>query len=140
MSTCTLCVISLLLISTSQLTFASSPSIEYTSDTVTSGFERFVDSCAFCHGVDAKGNGAAAAMLSKQPADLTLLSKRNDNIFPLEYVYNTIDGRAIKDSHGSREMPVWGDLWTKSVSREHAESYVRARIFELIMFLNAIQE
>jgi mono/diheme cytochrome c family protein len=65
------------------LTFASSPSAEHTSGAVTSGFERFVDSCAFCHGVDAKGNGAAAAMLSKQPADLTLLSKRIDNIFPL---------------------------------------------------------
>ena len=140
MSTCNLYVASLLLMITSQLAFAASPPIEHTSGTVTSGFERFVDSCAFCHGVDAKGNGSAAAMLSKQPADLTLLSKRNDNIFPLEYVYNTIDGRAILDSHGSREMPIWGDLWKNSVPSKHAESYVRARIFELILFLNAIQE
>jgi mono/diheme cytochrome c family protein len=140
MLTHTVCIISFLLILPSGMTSAANPAVEHTTGAVASGFERFIDSCAFCHGVNAKGNGPAAELLSKLPADLTLLSKRNENIFPLEYVYNTIDGRAVGKSHGSREMPVWGDLWKKSVSPEHAESYVRARIFEIIMFLDSVQE
>ena len=105
------------------------------------GYERFVDSCESCQGVRAKGHGEAARLLSKQPADLTQLSKNNDDHFPLKHVYNVIDGRENPDgAHGLREMPVWGELWSRSVPAEHAEAYVHSRILEIILYLESVQE
>lgn len=107
---------------------------------VEAGYERFIDSCAFCHGVDAKGNGPSAGMLERQPADLTQLAKNHGGRLPITYLYNTIDGRSMLRSHGSQEMPVWGDLWSKSVPAQYAELYVRARILEILLFLDSVQE
>jgi len=107
---------------------------------VEEGYERFIDSCAFCHGVDAKGDGPAAGMLERKPADLTRLARDNDGRLPITYVYDTIDGRSMLRSHGPQEMPVWGDLWSKSVPAQYSELYVRARILEIMLFLDSVQE
>jgi mono/diheme cytochrome c family protein len=131
---------SLLLVGMAGISFAETTPIEKSAGVVDSGYERFIDSCAFCHGVDGRGEGEAAAMLSKQPANLTQLAKNNGGKFPLAEVYAAIDGRDMPKSHGMREMPVWGDLWSKSVPPEYAEFYVRARILELVLFLDSIQE
>ena len=131
---------SLLLACMTGVSFAETSRIDNSVSVVDSGYERFIDSCAFCHGVDAKGEGAASAMLSKQPANLTQLAKNNGGKFPLARVYATIDGRDMPKSHGLREMPVWGDLWSKSIPPEYAEFYVRARILEIVLFLDSIQE
>ena len=77
MLTCRVSGIFLVLIVQSQISFAQKAAVEKTSGAVASGFERFNDSCAFCLGIDARGNGAAAGLLSTQPAGLTQLSKRN---------------------------------------------------------------
>lgn len=107
---------------------------------VETGYERYIDSCAFCHGVDAKGDGPAAGMLEKAPADLTQLAGNNGGRLPITYVYDTIDGRNMLKSHGPQEMPVWGELWRNSVPARYAEFYVRARILEIILFLDSVQE
>jgi mono/diheme cytochrome c family protein len=72
------------------------------------GPEMFKGYCAACHGTDGKGNGPAAAALTKQPADLTQLSKKNRGKFPALRVRNIILGDDIMAAHGSRDMPVWG--------------------------------
>ena len=55
-----------------------------------------------------------------------------------------IDGRELVKSHGPRLMPIWGDRYTEEswyeVSPEHANTLVRGKIFELLLFLNSIQE
>jgi len=107
---------------------------------VQAGYERFIDSCAFCHGVDAKGDGPAAGMLETKPADLTQLARNSGGRLPITYVYDTIDGRNMLRAHGLKEMPVWGDLWSKSVPAQYAELYVRARILEILLFLDSVQE
>jgi hypothetical protein len=48
--------------------------------------------CAPCHGVDGKGRGPVAAGLTAKPADLTVLAKKNNGVFPLSSVYDTIYG------------------------------------------------
>ena len=102
---------------------------------VQAGKERFIDACAFCHGLAGTGNGMAASMLEKQPADLTLLSKQNRGEFPLQQIYRMIDGREQVRSHGSRDMPVWGERY-----REHQDPAIaRARILELTLYLESIQ-
>ena len=76
-----------------------------------SGSADYKTYCASCHGDSAKGDGVNAKMLKKPPADLTLLTKRNENVFPEEKLYKTIDGRQREGVHtGHRHT---GDQKTK---------------------------
>ena len=68
----------------------------------------FLLNCAGCHGTDGKGAGPQSAKLDVKPADLTQLSKRNHGTFDAGAVYQMIDGRNVRASHHSAEMPIWG--------------------------------
>jgi mono/diheme cytochrome c family protein len=64
--------------------------------------------CAACHGIDGKGNGPASDELKTRPADLTVLTKKNNGEFPYKAITEVIDGRKAFKAHGTREMPIWG--------------------------------
>ena len=72
------------------------------------GQAEYLEKCAGCHGVDAKGAGPRSDKLKTKPADLTLLAKRNHGTFDTAAVYQMIDGRNARAIHGSAEMPIWG--------------------------------
>jgi mono/diheme cytochrome c family protein len=94
-------------------------------------------SCAACHGGDGKGTGPVAPGLVKKPADLTVLAKQNNGVFPFGRIYETIDGRIEVKSHGTREMPVFGYvLWPLY----EPESVMRGRILAVIDYIYRIQE
>ena len=108
-------------------------------------------SCATCHGEGGGGDGPVAAQLKVKPADLTQLAKRNRGAFPFLKVFETIDGRVRVMAHGTREMPVWGDRYQAElqqkyksggeiVSKARIETVIRARILELIYYLQTIQQ
>ncbi len=103
------------------------------------GKRRFGDYCAVCHGVDAKGVGPFAKMLTKQPADLTVLTENAGGTFPFDRIFETIDGRTtLGGAHGSKEMPIWGGEWKgSSVASETA---LRGRVLEMIIYLRSIQQ
>ena len=103
------------------------------------GRQRFQEYCATCHGSFAAGDGPQAADLDTPPPDLTLLTRRHGGIFPIESVYNSIDGRNPPPGHGSREMPVWG-MYLKPNLPAYGEVIVQGRIMELILFLESIQK
>jgi mono/diheme cytochrome c family protein len=69
----------------------------------------YIASCATCHGEDGKGNGPLGAALKTRPADLTVLAKKNNGVFPISAIYDAIDGRQVVTAHGTREMPIWGN-------------------------------
>jgi len=70
---------------------------------------QYQSSCAACHGADAKGDGPVSKELKTRPADLTVLAKNNNGVFPYDRVFQMIDGRnSTVASHGTREMPIWG--------------------------------
>ena len=94
--------------------------------------------CASCHGLKAKGDGSIAEYLTVPPADLTLISSRNDGEFPAEMVYKVIDGREKVRGHGSADMPVWGEVFLESRETPDAEA-VKQRITELVHFIQSIQ-
>jgi mono/diheme cytochrome c family protein len=71
----------------------------------------YAQTCASCHGVDAKGHGPVAAMLKVPPPDLTTLSTRHSGKFPRDYVTSVILGGINVQSHGSARMPVWGPIF-----------------------------
>jgi mono/diheme cytochrome c family protein len=99
------------------------------------GSRLFRTHCASCHGGAGRGNGPLADQLRHAPPDLTKYTARNGGVFPRERVYRIIDGREVS-SHGDREMPVWGDVFTSSGST----SDVKARIDAIVRYLEGIQE
>jgi mono/diheme cytochrome c family protein len=115
------------------------------------GKNEYVKSCAICHGTTGKGDGSIAHLLKRNPADLTKLSGSNFGVFPFARVYDVIDGRFEIEIHGRRNMPVWGEafqpapgaaelkLFPNDVSKELAESIVRARILALIDYIFSLQ-
>jgi mono/diheme cytochrome c family protein len=128
------------------LTGLSAPSLraeQASSSAPPEGYGSYLDACSICHGAFGRGDGSMANMLEKAPADLTQLSKNNGGVFPWRYVYETIDGRLMSDAHGQRDMPIWGEVWTRAVppeQRKHADVYVKGRVLELMLYLDAIQQ
>ena len=117
------------------------------------GKTEYQSSCAACHGVDAKGDGPFSKNLKTAPADLTILAKKNNGVFPVNTVYKIIDGRSSISSHGTREMPIWGYQFTppqafslKTIDdylyspRASTEGVVYGRIMAVIDYLVRIQE
>lgn len=110
---------------------------------IAGGKRKFQQYCASCHGQTGKGNGVMAALLVSKPADLTQLRNKNNGEFPFWRVYRTIDGRELVQGHGSREMPLWGFVFQKEESANGStvqEDIVRGRIWQLVYYLESIQE
>jgi len=110
------------------------------------GKDEYVRSCASCHGVTGKGDGPAAKSLIKPPTDLTTLSEANKGVFPVSRVYDTIDGRIEVIAHGTRDMPVWGELYMRELkypgsvlSKDMSESLIRVRMLALIEYISTLQ-
>lgn len=112
------------------------------------GRGEFLDKCAVCHGSGGKGDGGLTELLRTAPSDLTVLSKNNGGVFPLERVYAVIDGREAVKAHGPRDMPVWGRDYLGETGKAGAyyvdmpytmEMYARTRIMALIDYLNRLQ-
>jgi hypothetical protein len=93
--------------------------------------------CASCHGTDAKGGGPMAPALKTKPPDLTRIAIRNNGIFPMQRVQKVIAGEELTGlSHGSREMPVWGPIFSQV---EEDMDRGRVRIDNLVRYLRGIQ-
>jgi len=111
--------------------------VPVTATSPSSGEEMYKAYCAVCHGVDGKGKGPAADALKVPPTDLTSLSKNNGGKFPALKVAAVIRGEANLPAHGSREMPVWGQLfWT--MSKGH-EGEVQQRVANLSKYIESLQ-
>jgi mono/diheme cytochrome c family protein len=81
--------------------------------------------CAVCHGKGGMGNGPAAKSLTKAPADLTKLAANNNGVYPEVHVKRFIEGADEVAAHGTRDMPMWGDLFN-SLDRNTAQIRVQA--------------
>lgn len=110
------------------------------------GAAEFANSCASCHGADAKGAGFLTRVFQGiDPGDLTQLAANNDGQFPVDRVFEVIDGQAAVAAHGDRQMPVWGDrYWETAMSNYGPDEYnvqrARNRVLEMVFYLQAIQE
>jgi len=100
------------------------------------GADLFKEYCAVCHGSDAKGSGPAADALKKRPADLTQLARKNGGNFPELHVMNYIKGQDVVASHGSRDMPVWGSIFSQMSSNQ---DLVQVRVYALLKYIEEVQ-
>jgi len=102
--------------------------------------------CAPCHGRDGKGEGTQAARLDKKPSDLTVVTQKYGE-FPAQKVFETIAGLDMPDGHGTRDMPIWGDVFVteqvgKSTTIEQAlkaSDEASRRITALVHYVGSIQ-
>lgn len=112
------------------------------------GRQEYMIACAGCHGESAKGTGPIAGLLKIKTPDLTKMTARNGGKFPFEYAVWMIDGRKLIRTHGTADMPVWGDRFMASANKaesateipETRELIVRGRILSLVMYLESIQQ
>ena len=111
---------------------------------IESGKNTYFRFCSVCHGKDGGGNGSYAINLTTQPPDLRILSEQNNAQFPWKRVFESIDGRSNQLAHGTTEMPIWSQLfdlrsWGQK-NTQFADVIVRGRIFELLLYLESIQD
>ena len=100
------------------------------------GQEHYVKYCAACHGED--GKGLDIDSLHRMPADLTRITENwRTGKFPVVEVARMIDGRDMVKSHGTRQMPVWGEVFS---TQEHLdETEIKGKLGEIIAYLMTIQ-
>ncbi len=110
------------------------------------GKMEFQKNCASCHGMGGKGDGPFVEFLKQTPSDLTMLSKNNGGIYPQENIYEWIrDAEKIR-AHGTQEMPVWGERYSKEIIYHFGPMYtgpgssVRQRILELVFYIATLQQ
>ena len=103
-----------------------------------SGKEMYNAYCAACHGADGRGNGPAASAMKTPPTNLTILSVQHNGRFPEAAVQQAIKGDpAMPSAHGSKDMPVWGPVFTMMGQGGAAQAQLRVR--NLTQYIASLQ-
>jgi mono/diheme cytochrome c family protein len=100
------------------------------------GPDLFRAHCAACHGSDGKGGGPVAPALKVKVPDLTVLAKNNRGRFPSIRVAKFIAGDEPSQSHGPRDMPIWGPIFHQI---ESDQDFGKVRMENLTKYLESIQ-
>jgi mono/diheme cytochrome c family protein len=74
--------------------------------------------CASCHGLQGTGDGPVSRELRVKVPDLNVLKRNNGGTYPLDKVVSAIDGRRAVKAHGTRNMPVWGEVFRQEHEKE----------------------
>jgi mono/diheme cytochrome c family protein len=120
---------------------------------IDAGKSEFRSSCATCHGTDGNGKGPLSEQLRVAPADLTVLAKKNNGVFPVNAVYEIIYGIKRIIAHGPPDMPIWGYRYyarntapgSKKPDRNidlssDPDAIARTRMLAVVDYLNRIQQ
>ncbi|MFN7923852.1 MAG: c-type cytochrome [Bryobacteraceae bacterium] len=107
-----------------------------TGVSASSGKAMFQAYCASCHGMDGRGKGPAAANLKTPPADLTQLARAHGGKYPETHVTTTLGQLQGAAHHGSKDMPLWGDVFR---ANHENESMVSMRIANLTRYVGTLQ-
>ena len=103
-----------------------------------SGEEMYKTYCAACHGAEGKGNGPAAPALKVAPTDLTALAEKNGGKYPALKVASVLHGEEQLPAHGSKDMPIWGNLFWSMSGGHQAE--VQQRVANLNKYIESLQK
>lgn len=107
--------------------------------TADSGMAMYATYCASCHGDAARGDGPAAPGLRSKPVDLTLLSKRNNGVFPKDQVQYILTTSERMPNHGAATMPSWNDAF-HALDGGHLRTPVAClRVYNLLNYLEKVQ-
>jgi mono/diheme cytochrome c family protein len=109
------------------------------------GRATFMSFCASCHGPKADGKGNIAQYLTTKPTDLTQIAKQQEGKFPGELIGQVISGPEKVRGHGTREMPIWGNVFQSLLASDTArdetpEERANRKIRELTAYLESVQQ
>ncbi|MBI2828162.1 MAG: c-type cytochrome [Acidobacteria bacterium] len=110
---------------------------------IQAGRDTFRQFCAPCHGVDGKGHGPVAPVLTTPPTDLTSVKRRNMGVFPLATLEamltaaTRLQTAAHPMAHGSEQMPIWGPTF---LAIDNGPTLARARVANLLAYLESTQQ
>jgi mono/diheme cytochrome c family protein len=111
------------------------------------GKSEYNASCAVCHGPLGKGDGPYVSLGYGITSDLTTLAQRNNGVFPVQRIYEFIDGRQMVRAHGAKDMPIWGSRYMPANPEGYfvgpdyynPEAVVQIRILSLIEYIYRLQ-
>lgn len=109
------------------------------------GQREYREHCAACHGLEGRGDGPIGPFLKTPAPNLALIAARNGGIYPVQKVYEIIEGSSVIAAHGTRDMPLWGDRYRKSaapVTPDQAaigNDMAQQRILSLVYYLGTMQ-
>ncbi len=109
-------------------------------DPIDNGRQHYVRYCASCHGIEGGGDGPVAEALTVPPTDIRMYRRDNDGVFSVDDLIEIIKGAKDVRAHGSREMPVWGNIWTEVNGRAVPDEQVDRRVNELVEYIRSVQE
>ena len=69
-------------------------------------------------------------------ADLTAIAANHGGIFPKDDVRRFITGEKVTGSHGTRQMPVWGPIFSQI---EIDTDYGKVRLENLVNYIQSMQ-
>ena len=110
---------------------------------ISDGGELYTELCAVCHGKSAMGDGPAAGALKETVPDLTRIAARNNGTFPREKIEDAILGKARVTSHGTAEMPIWGQAFEgvrPDWKPQRRRALAKQRVYNLTEYLSTIQK
>jgi len=104
------------------------------------GSEVFNELCAACHGTGGKGDGPAISALDKGVPDLTVLAASNGGTYPHKDVEHMIHGRSRTITHGTIDMPPWGEQFMYAGPGTFPrEAYARKQVQALTTHIETLQ-
>ncbi len=78
--------------------------------------------------------------LRTRPKDLTQIAKENGGTFPFAKIVATIDGTNEVRAHGDPDMPVWGEVFSRSsASAITRRADVRGKLMLITQYVQSIQ-
>ena len=105
----------------------------------TLGADLYRQNCAACHGATGEGDGPVAAVMEVTVPNLRTLQQRSGGVFPADAVTAYVDGREVEAAHGTRQMPIWGDVFQPDDLRRRSEDRARSRIAAIVGFIAELQ-
>jgi mono/diheme cytochrome c family protein len=109
------------------------------------GQEEFRNHCAACHGLTGLGDGPIGPLLKTPAPNLAMITERNGGKFPFQRIYEIIDGSSVLAAHGSRDMPLWGERYSKNAKPvtpdqvEQSRQLAEQRILSLVYYIGTLQ-
>lgn len=109
------------------------------------GQEEYRMHCAACHGLEGRGDGPIGQILKTPAPNLAQITERNGGKFPVQKIYDIIEGSSVLAAHGTRDMPLWGDRYRAAPDPQTpdqaaaASDLAQQRILSLVYFLGTLQ-
>ena len=104
------------------------------------GGEVFNELCAVCHGTGGIGDGPAISALDKGVPDLTVLTASNGGTYPHRGVENMIFGSSRTLTHGTVDMPPWGEQFMYAGPGTFPrQAYAREQVQALTTHIESLQ-